>query len=207
MKKTKKSGDTNLAVISIILGATSFFYTVFTGIPAIILGIMALRRKAGDPLQAKLGIAFGIVGSLLLIPIIWLLVHFLQKPFSQQFSVSTADHKKISDISEAVGEYKKKYKSYPTCTSLPCDDWEKLYEDNPGLARYPMDFEPNSYQVEDRANGTLVFALETTCFINTPADPKIRDEEDDFKKINPADYAALVYFHEKGRACRDVYDD
>lgn len=207
MKKTKKPADKNLAVISIILGATSFFYTVFTGIPAIIIGILALRRKAGDPLQAKLGIAFGIIGSLLIIPIIWLAVHFLQKPFSQQFSVSNKDHKQITDISDALRDYKKKYKSYPACTSLPCEDWEKLYEDNPGLARYPVEFESNSIQVEDRPSGTLVFALETTCFINTPADPKIREEEDDFRRINPADYAALVYFHEKGRSCRDVYED
>lgn len=77
--KTIKKTDSNLALISIILGAASFTSSIFTGIPAIVIGIIALRRNAGNRLQAKLGILFGILGSLI-IPIILLDLIILKGP-------------------------------------------------------------------------------------------------------------------------------
>lgn len=204
----KKSADRNLAVISVILGATSFIYSVFTGIPAIVLGIMALRRNTANPAQAKLGIAFGIIGSLIWIPIIALLIYFLRSPLKQQFSLSSEDSTRITAIQEAINSYKKKYDRYPMCSTIDtgstCKDWIQLYRENPGLHTYTMGFETESYNVEDRSVGTLVLAYRTHCLLHTPTDPRYLDDDDDFIKVKPEEYASLVYFHNGGRACYSV---
>ena len=78
-----KVPDSNLPLVSVILGGASIFslLTVFTGIPAIILGVMALRKNVGNRTMAKLGIGFGIFGTLLIIPIVLLAAHLLRQPF------------------------------------------------------------------------------------------------------------------------------
>lgn len=202
----KKHSDANLALISVILGAASFFNTVFTGIPAIVLGIMALKRNAGDRTQAKLGIAFGVIGCLLLIPVIWLAVHFLKTPFREQFSVSNEDRLQMVAITDALNEYRKKHGSYPKCDELKtdkqCVEWAAFEKENPGLIKYPTEFETESHAIEDRPAGTIVYATKTTCFVNTPTDPQYLNENDGtYSEAKMASYAAIVYFHNGGRSC------
>jgi hypothetical protein len=215
MKKTKNSrlqnnpADKHLALISVILGAASFFNTIFTGIPAIIVGIIALRKKAGDPVQAKLGILFGIIGSLLIIPIVWLAIHFLRAPITEQTSIPSTDSQRILAIEDALRSYKEKHGKYPECyegnTDQNCNDWSKFRAEHPDLHSYPMEFETSSYTVEDRPIGTLVLAYKTDCFVNTPADPEVLDDDEDLKRLDPDDHAALVFFHNGGRSCYSIY--
>lgn len=206
-QKTKKN-DSNFALLSIILGATSFIYTIFTGIPAIILGVMAIRQKIGNQTQAKAGIAFGIIGSLLIIPLIWLAVHFGRVPFKQQFSVSQTDYKNIQLIAKKLREYKKTNGHYPKCSEndLPnnCAEWQKFLAANTDLVRYDTEFESNPNQIETRSPGILVYANNTTCFINVPTDPHLIEDN---KNVKVDKFSALVYFYEQGRSCYLVEND
>lgn len=208
-KITKRSSttDSNLATISVILGATSFMFLLFTGIPAIITGIIALNKRAGSKAQAWLGIVFGTIGTLLIIPIILLIFTLLREPLSEQYAISQEEKDTLNQLVDALNDYKKQNSKYPFCTSdqaeLSCQDWQDFQNTTNGLTYffYPIEFEDNSSVVEDRPEGGLVYAQKTTCFINTPASPETFDDENDFKTINPDDYVALVYFHENGRSC------
>lgn len=203
--RTKKS-DKNLALISVILGAASLFNTIFTGIPAIVLGVVALRRNAGDRTQAKLGIALGIFGSLLIIPIIWLAIHFLRQPFHEQFAIPLDDRQNVVTIANALQEYQKNHKMLPDCTEdqteKDCNSWVAFRQVYSNLPVYPLEFESQAYGVQDRPAGTLVYASRTTCFINVPTQPGTFDEEN--SHINAEDYSALIYFHSEGRSCFNV---
>lgn len=200
----RKTPDANLALISIILGATSLMYSVFTGIPAIILGIMALRRNVGDRTQAKAGIIMGSVGCLLLIPIILIAVHFLRKPFNQQTGITAADRTEMVAITEALNEYKKAHGMFPACEYnidvSGCADWQQFVSEHPGLVTHPVEYEESPNRVADRPAGTIVYARMTTCFINVPVDPNYLNSSDSPRK-DTTNYAAIVYFHDKGRSC------
>ena len=205
--KPTKTADSNLPLVSVILGGASVFslLTVFTGIPAIILGVMALRKNVGNQTMAKLGIGFGIVGILLIIPITLLAVHFLRQPFSQQFSVSENDRTQIIQTADALNQYKKETGAYPLCNDAetPCDEWEPFTAKHPGSVAYPVVFESEPYDVEDRESGTLVYVNRSACFINTPVTPGTVDENDG--KTEQTEFASLVYFYKAGRACFNVH--
>lgn len=205
--KHKNKGDNNLALISLIMGAISIFYSVFTGIPAIVLGIIALRRKLGNPNQAKIGIALGVFGSLLIIPVIIIAFLLLKQPINEQSSIENSDVNNIQTIKNSLDRYKKLNGSYPECkeSSSYCEEWTEFYN-NLNLGKtYIVEFEGNSYNIQDRNPGTLIYAYNTSCFINTPADPASFKEEYE-PKPKPGDNVALVYFHENGRACYEVND-
>ena len=207
-RKTKKSQtrptDNNLALISIIMGASSFMFTFFTGIPAIVLGIMALKQKSSDRLQAKLGIVFGIVGSLIIIPIVAIGIMLLKAPLNEQFSVTQAEKAEMESITDALNVYKSKYDSYPACSEdvleTDCASWQRFITDNAGLVKRSVAFEESSAAIEDRPAGTIVYATRTTCFINTPTEPEYLNDNE-YVKVNSDNYSAIVYFHEQGRAC------
>jgi hypothetical protein len=210
-KRPVKHKDKNLALIAVVLGAASFSNTIFTGIPAIILGIIALKKNAGNPVQAKLGILFGVIGSLILVPIIWLGIHFLREPFSEQYSVGKEDTSRMMKITEALNAYKEKEGRYPFCkqneTELTCSDWIQLSRRNPGLITYSVAFETASYAIEDRSINTIVYATETTCFINTPAEPGYLDDDSDLVPTKRENYAAIIFFHSGGRSCYPTNTD
>ena len=203
--KHKNKGDNNLALISLIMGAISIFYSIFTGIPAIILGIIALRRKLGNPNQAKIGIALGVFGSLLIIPIIIFAFMFLRQPISEQSSIDEAEVNNIQSIKNGLNKYKKLNGSYPECkeSNLYCEEWSEFYNNLYLEKTYVVEFEGNSNNIQDRDPGTLVYAYNTSCFINTPIDPSAFKEEYE-PKPKPGDNVALVYFHESGRSCYEV---
>lgn len=196
--------DHDLALLSIILGATSFLYSIFTGIPAIVLGIMALRQKTGDPAQAKLGILFGVLGSLLIIPVILLAAYFLRDPLKGQFSIDDHDRQYMVQTSEKLEAYAEKNGSFPRCTTgtsaETCPQWRQFLEESGLKHTYPTEFEKDSYKIEDRPAGTLVYAERTSCFIGVPAPPGY-DQEEGAPPVDPDEAAALVFFHEAGRAC------
>ncbi len=204
-----KATDKNLALISIILGAASFTNSIFTGIPAIIIGIIALKKNAGNRNQAKLGILFGTLGSLLLIPIIMIAVHFLKAPFNQQISLPEEDSHTLYSMAEKLDDYRKKHGHLPNCsqteTDETCTEWVSFISENNFDITYPTVFETSSFEVEDRPVGTLVYATNATCFINTPTDPGYLDGSNG--SVKKEKYAALVYFHEKGRACFSTNKD
>lgn len=205
MNKNKKTGptDKNLALIAVILGAASFTNTIFTGIPAIIIGIIALRRNAGDRTQAKLGIIFGTIGSLLVIPIIIIAVHFLREPIREQFGISTAEMKNMDTLIDDLQEYKKRSGDFPRCQTTSsesgCADWNDFKRTNDLAQKYPVEFEQYFSEVEDRPTGTLVYVENAACFVNTPTHPSYVDDKEG--RANLKNYVALVYFHEKGRSC------
>lgn len=208
-QKPVKKADKNLAVISIILGATSLFYSIFTGIPAIVLGVMALRRNAGNRTQAKLGIAFGIFSFLIFIPISILLYIFLREPFKEQYSIPETDRLQVIAIQEKLQAYKKSTGAYPKCGPIydatSCPDWDKFVAANPGLVPYHVYFEYDASVVEDRPVGTLVYVNQASCFLGTPTHPGYLEGDEKLKKPI-LEYAALVFFHEKGRSCQNVHE-
>jgi hypothetical protein len=201
-----KQTDSNLALIAIILGATSFFMSVLTGIPAIILGIIALYKNAGDRLQAKLAILFGVLSTALTVFLIWLVgFHLFHSPLSQQWSVPSADYTRMRDTTKALNKYRKTYGNYPSCsvvdTASTCADWEQFVSNNPGLIKNPVVFETDATQVQTQPAGTIVYVTKATCILNTPTLPAyVRDHND--PTSGPSDNnAAIVYFYAKGRAC------
>jgi hypothetical protein len=200
-KRKKIHYDKNLALISVILGATSFIYSIFTGIPAIIIGIVALRHSNGNRAQAKLGIIFGTIGCLLIIPVTLLIVHFLRPVIDQQNSVPAQDKAAILDIVGGLKAYEAQYGTYPVCqasdTQSSCRSWQSFLSSYQKTIPYDVQFEPDSTQVEDRPAGTLVYAAATNCFLNTPVMPG----SSELPQQEQQKYAALIYYHSGGRAC------
>jgi len=207
--KQAKVTDSNLPLISIILGGASIFgfLLLFAGIPAIILGIRSLHKKAGNQTLAKLGITFGIIGSLLTIPVAVLAFHLLRQPINEQFGILDIDRSQIVEIADSLNEYKKKAGKYPLCadsdTETSCADWQLFSSSYPNLTKYPMEFESESYSVEDRPTGTLIYVNRSACFLGTPTSPGYLD--DNAKNIDQTKFASLVFFHAKGRSCFDVH--
>ncbi|HSW78684.1 MAG TPA: DUF4190 domain-containing protein [Candidatus Babeliales bacterium] len=205
-KKQTKTPDKNLALIAIILGATSFVMSVFTGIPAIIVGIIALRRNAGDRLQAKLGILFGVLSTLLWCFVIWLLgFHFFNSPLKQQYSVAREDYKSITTTINQLKTYEHNYGHYPVCQDndqpQSCTDWQQFTDNNPGSIKYPIVFASNATAVPAEPEGTLVYATKAVCFFNTPTLPSYLRDHNDPTSGPSDDNVALVYYYAKGRAC------
>ncbi len=202
-----KVPDSNLPLVSVILGGASIFslLTVFTGIPAIILGVMALRKNVGNRTMAKLGIGFGIFGTLLIIPIVLLAAHLLRQPFSQQFSVNESDQTQIVQLADALNQYRKETGAYPLCNDAesPCAEWEQFITKHPVSVKYPIVFESEPYEVQDREAGTLVYVNRSACFINTPVTPGSIDEDEN--REEQTEFASLVYFYKAGRACFNVH--
>jgi hypothetical protein len=208
-KRNRSAGDKNLALISVILGASSFIYSFFTGVPAIILGVIALKRNGGNRTQAKLGIIFGTIGSLLIIPVALLAVHFLRPVISQQTSVPKQDYNNITDISLGLKSYKDRHGSFPFCqesdSQAACTDWQTFLTEYPQTVPYPVEFESSGEDVQDRPAGTLVYAAEAQCLISTPVSPNtLKSDDEKLSQQELKNYSALVFYHSGGRACYPV---
>jgi hypothetical protein len=98
--------------------------------------------------------------------------------------------------------YKKEHGHFPQCEDVKdgqeCEEWNAFVETSTVSKKYPTEFENHSTAIEDRPAGTLIYAERTTCFVNTPTEPAYIEEE---KRLDADDYAAFVYFHQKGRSC------
>lgn len=71
-----KQSNSSLALVSMILGIASIvtFTGLLLGIPAIVLGIMALKRKVGDNGMSIAGIITGVISTLLSIVMLGFIV-------------------------------------------------------------------------------------------------------------------------------------
>ena len=108
------------AVLSLVLGMLSFVLSIFSGIPAVILGHMsrASIRKSGGQLKGE-GLALGglIMGyiSVFLIPVLLMLVGVAIPNYFRASIVSNEASalKTMSTISEAADSYKGQNDEYP----------------------------------------------------------------------------------------------
>lgn len=205
ISKTKVP-DQNLALIAIILGATSFIMSVFTGIPAIIVGVIALRRGAGNRLQAKLGILFGGLSAILTAFIVWLFgFHFFNAPVRQQALVPREDYKQLTAVIHDLNAYRHDHGAFPICqdsdTVKSCADWRRFVGKNTKLGNYQIIFINDATLVPTQRAGTVVYVTKSVCFFNTPTLPSYLREKDDPSAGPSDDNVSLVYFYAKGRAC------
>ena len=102
-------------------------------------------------------------------------------------------------------KYKINYGSYPECgkSTTYCSEWDNFYTNLEIDSIYNIEFENNSLSIEDRPSGTIVYAFNTTCLVNTPADPaSFKDEYE--PKPKPNENVALIYFYDESRACFTV---
>ena len=204
--KNKKNADQNLALIAVVLGSTSFFLSIFTGIPAVIVGIIALRRKAGDQLQAKLAILFAVLSTIMWALAIWFIgIHFFKAPLSQQYSVSREDYKRMTATINSLKRYKHDHGNFPACqdtdTSESCSDWQRFMSEDPNLIKNQILFLSDATSVPSQPEGTIVYVTKAACFFNTPTLPSYLRDKNDYNSGPSDDTVALVYFHAKGRAC------
>lgn len=206
LSKKNKVPDKNLALIAIILGATSFAMSVFTGVPAITVGLIALRKKSGNRLQAKLAILFGILSTALWALVIWLVGFlFFNAPLSQQYSTPREDFKRITATINSLNDFRKDHGNFPSCeeaeTNETCSDWRRFTIEHPNIIKNHILFINNATSVQSQPNGTVVYVRKATCFFNTPTLPAYLRNNNDIGSGPSDNTVALVYFHSKGRAC------
>jgi len=88
--------SSGLAIASMILGIVSIvsFMGFFLGVPAIILGIIALRKKAGEKSMSIVGIVTGAFSTLMSILIIGI---FIWAAYSSSHSLDSTNDNPSSD--------------------------------------------------------------------------------------------------------------
>ncbi len=211
-KKSKpiKQNDIDYAFISIAFGAASLFTFFLTSLPAVVAGIVALKKKSGNPSQAIWGIVLGIMGPVIAIAVLVTLYFTVFNKFTdQQFSVPDNTRLQMTSTVQDLENHLEKYGKLPNCkeSNIPgsCSEWnEFVAEYNPDL---PNDvIFVNNADVEDRPRGSIVYATNTTCFVNTPVYPGYLEEKE-LTTEQIEEYAALIYFHEGGRACYATIPD
>lgn len=202
--KPVKKNDVDYAFISIAFGAASLFTFFLTSLPAVIAGIVALKKKSGNPAQAIWGIVLGIMGPVIAIAIFVTLYFTVFNKFTdQQFSVPDNTRLQMTGTIQHLENYAAKYGKLPKCkeSNVPgsCSEWNEF------VAEYSPDLPndvifDNDADVEAKPKGSIVYANNTTCFVNTPVYPGYLEEKQ-FTTEQTEQYSALIYFHEGGRAC------
>lgn len=202
----QKATDSNLALIAITLGATAFMTVGLTSLPAIIIGTVALRKNAGDRVQAVLGIVFGVLAVLAWVVVVWLVgFHLFNAPIKQQASVPKTEYSQIKTTFKALHAFHQAHGRYPRCaeaeTPQSCSDWQQFSSEHPNIIQQPVVFEDDATTVKTQPHGTFVYVRKAVCLLNTPTLPAYFRDRNDPLDGPSDDNVALVYFYDKGRAC------
>lgn len=206
-KPLKTDEGIDYAFLSIALGAGALFSFLITALPAIITGIIALKRKSGNPTQAKIGIALGIISPIITVIIIGLIilgVTKLSEPARQeQDAISDIEKRQLSEAVSSLDSYYQKYGSFPQCESLQskygCPEWNKFTQEYNVSLPADVKFSDSSESLRG-STGTVIYANGTLCLFNSPTSPALFSEEEPTQK-ELDQHVALIYYHENGKSC------